>query len=139
MDNFSDYWGLVPHEQETYVEKRGAQTQEEGIPTQYTLTGVYDEVDIELAMCASGLFIMIVQDRCELGGGYGLQALALGKYVQRHFETKEAVEAYLEARCAYKSGSTVWIPLPNYHSYMDETKIWRRFNEEAEREEEARS
>lgn len=139
MDNFFDYWGLPPQERESFREKRRAQTQEEGIPTQYTLTGVYDEVDIELAMCASGLFIMIVQNRCELGGGYGLQVLALGKYVQRHYETIEAVEAYLEARCAYKSGSTVWIPLPNYHSHMDETKIWRRFEKETEREEETRS
>lgn len=133
MDNFTEYWGLPASEQQKFIEPH--KVQQPGMPTQYTLAEVFNtDVEYELAMCASGLFIMIVQDRGDLGGGYGLQVLALGKCVQRHFETKEAVEAWLTKKCPYVAGIAAWVPLPCFYSKMHEIAIWDAFCNEPEYE-----
>ena len=131
MTNFNQYWALPVNERQAISEQHPEQeTSQPVIPTRYTLADTF-EAEVELVVCASGLFIMIVQDRGDLGGGYGLQVLALGKCVQRHFETLEDVEAWLTAKCPYVAGIAAWVPLPCYYSRMHETEIWRTFCKEA--------
>lgn len=80
----------------------------------------------ELAACASGLFITIVQDRYELGGGYGVQVIALDKLINKHFNTIEQVETYLSEATPYKANSPVWVPLPAYNSSVSETDYLKK-------------
>ncbi len=129
MSNLTNFWQLPANEQQQFQQPHSTSYD----PAQYTLTDVFNtNIENELAMCASGLFIMIVQDRGD--GGYGLHVLALGKCVQRHFETQEAVETWLAAKCPYVAGIAAWVPLPSFYSKMHETEIWARFREEPEYE-----
>jgi hypothetical protein len=79
-----------------------------------TLTDAF-EFELELAVYASSLFIAVVQDRFELGGGYGLQIIALDTLINKHFDELEQVEDYLAEAIPYKKHSDLWIPLPSVH------------------------
>lgn len=98
------------------------------LPMRYTLIDALNagEYGCELAVCASGLFIMIVQDRYELGGGYGVQVIALDKLMNKHCDTIEQVEACLSEVTPYQTNSAVWVPLPAYNSGVSETDYLKR-------------
>lgn len=98
------------------------------LPTHYTLIDALNagEYGCELAVCASGLFIMVVQDRHELGGGYGIQVIALDRLINKFFNTIEQVEGYLVENTPYELHSTVWLPLPAYSSHALETDFLKR-------------
>lgn len=92
------------------------------IPVQSTLQNTLD-TDIELAVCASELFIMIVQNRIDLGGGYGVQVIALDKLITRHIDTLAEVEAYLDENAPYTAHAPVWMPLPAFLSHKHEIEL----------------
>lgn len=98
------------------------------LPMRYTLIDAMNagEYGCELAVCASGLFIVIVQDRYELGGGYGVQVIALDKLINKHCDTIEQVETYLSEVAPYKANSAVWVSLPAYNSSVSETDYLKK-------------
>jgi hypothetical protein len=135
MNNLTDYWNIPASEQQTVTDdvKQQAKAQEPGqIPTQVTLVNALNtsENGMEFAVCASMLFIIIVQDREDLGGGYGVTVTALGQIHTERFQTDliESVEAWLAENTPYTTGSSVWVPLPVYNSHENETeyldKLW---------------
>jgi len=81
------------------------------LPTRHTLIDALNtgEYGCELAVCASGLFILIVQDRYELGGGYGVQVIALNRLINKHCNTMEQVEQYLSEIAPYKERSDAFL------------------------------
>jgi len=101
------------------------------LPTRHTLIDALNtgEYGCELAVCASGLFILIVQDRYELGGGYGVQVIALNRLINKHCNTMEQVEQYLSEIAPYKASSAVWVPLPAYNSGVMETDYLKKISE----------
>lgn len=98
------------------------------LPVQMTLLDAL-EYETEFAVCASMLFIRIVQDRYEIGGGYGLSIVALDWFETRHFETLEQVENYLAEYTPYTQGARVWVPLPTYASHASEVEYLKKFSE----------
>lgn len=82
--------------------------------TRYTIADVF-EFEVELAVYASSLFIAVVQDRSDLGGGYGVRIIALDQLINKQFDDLEQVEDYLAEAIPYKKHSDLWIPLPSVH------------------------
>lgn len=134
MDNLTQYWTLPATDQQTVtkgVQTQAAIQQSGQEPVRSTLSNAL-EVGWERVICASSLFIMIVQDCADLGGGYGLQIVALDKLVNKHFNTFDEIEPYLTKNTPYTKGSPVWMPLPNYTTYHSGTretdfilKLWK--------------
>jgi hypothetical protein len=133
MSNITNYWNSPTDEQHTITKevKQQAKTQQPGqMPTRVTLENALNtgEDGMEFAICACMLFIIVVQDRGDLGGGYGVQLTAIGHIRNEYFDTLDVVESWLDANAPYTKHSPVWVPVPVYNPHKDEMealkKLW---------------
>lgn len=135
MGNITNYWKMLGDEQQTVTKEVQQHIDEPGrVPTQHTLQNALNagEEGCEFASCACMVFIIVVQDREDLGGGYHVQLTALGQVYHKFFEdplTKiDEVEKWLDANAPYTAYSPVWVPLPTYDSHKHEAeylkKLW---------------
>jgi hypothetical protein len=121
----TEFWHMPVSEQQSVKDRvaQEAKAQESGqLPTQVTLANAFDPGN-ELAVCSSSLFIIIVQDCSELGGGWRVQIIALNQLINKHFDypaNLEQVEAYLAEVAPYNKNAPVWVPLPVYRSGKSE-------------------
>lgn len=139
MADIATYWQSSAEEQhhiQQQVEQESQESQSVQLPTRGTLTNAFDagEHGVELAVCASSLFILIVMDRYELDGeGYLVTIITADRrkvVLWEPMETLAQVEDYLVQNAPYKRGAAVWISLPNYYyAGMNEGECLKRLGE----------
>lgn len=130
MEKITNYWTLPSEKQQGIAnDAQEFESVEYVMPQQYHLQDALS-LDTELAVCASELFISAVQDRAELGGGYGVQVIALDKLINKRCATLEEVEQWLEEKTPYVQGAPVWVPLPGFQSSKRETAMLMAISEE---------
>ena len=122
MDKITRYWISDPSFQKDMKQQVHEKPEEPAAPQTMTLAQAMD-LEYELAVCASALFIMIVHNQADLGGGYIVQIIALGALGNKHLWKLSEVESFLAEHTPYVADSKVWVPIPAFSTKVNESDL----------------